>query len=714
MARNKLTSGRSASAAAAYTTAPAAPGANNLVLVFALNAAPGCTIPALPTIAGNGLTWDQVATVIGGTNGNQRLTCFRAMSAAPAVGAVTLSFGAQTQDLCAWSIFEYDSVDQTGVNGAGAIVQSVTRTGNGPKFSVPLSPFADPINDTAIGAVIVELFVADTRQVSPDPGVAEIDKVAAVDASSPGVILETLDKIGGVTNVTWHLSGFEATAAIALELRAAASASSSLEDLARRFEPILFLHRQEKFLPSDAKRYVEHCALWKSQAAFDSKDDWGGQGQPFDRKPMIPTGKIAALMGEPGMYLGDPANLIDNKAEERFLEIGGWRDKSGNAQPGVTATSNNTYSNRNAITDLYLNQKALTDSQFWYHAEMFDEARLQRLLQNTDAPQLVGLIPHLKNRLLLCYYMLFPGHDQPLEPLCTNVEAIEMGSFAGDWACMAVLLLRNPGAASFQPTHIGLTGLHPAPFQGAAGISMYPPSAYDDERRSCITVAPWPSGTSLPQLVDEHPRLYVALGTHSLYLTSGTHDVEPYPADIQPQLCVFDTPALAPPPGGDPGLNSLEVWLAKVFGSVPFLGPLGIVAGLTAAALEGMPPAPQGLSDIGTDPANSGAPDETTAAGHGKTIRPAGLSISDAGNDVSDWRSAQGLILDGRRYDFLVDRTTQVWWPGDGGETGFRGRWGQRVETDPVPRRCGIRFPAFHKMFFLAFAQGLGTGQLTI
>jgi hypothetical protein len=148
------------------------------------------------------------------------------------------------------------------------------------------------------------------------------------------------------------------------------------------------------------------------------------------------------------------------------------------------------------------------------------------------------------------------------------------------------------------------------------------------------------------------------------------------------------------------------VWLAKVLGG----GLVDLIAGLVAAALEGMVPAPQGLGVVGT--ADRGPPDQAPPAGEGKTIRPAGLVISDAGSDVSDWTSAQGVIVGLRWYDFLVDRTTQLWWPGDDGQTGFRGRWGQRVENDPVPRRAGMRFPQFHKMFFLALADGKASGQL--
>ena len=41
--------------------------------------------------------------------------------------------------------------------------------------------------------------------------------------------------------------------------------------LIRDYEPILFFHPEERFFPSDAKRYLEKCALWKASAPFENK-----------------------------------------------------------------------------------------------------------------------------------------------------------------------------------------------------------------------------------------------------------------------------------------------------------------------------------------------------------------------------------------------------------------------------------------------------------
>ena len=100
------------------------------------------------------------------------------------------------------------------------------------------------------------------------------------------------------------------------------------EFLARRFEPVLFFHTAERFFPSDAKRYVEQCALWKALTPFDAKGSWTS---------LIPKSNIAAIDGEPGTFLGN--NVVDTPAEERFFDLAGWKN------------AGNTYSDRAAVAN---------------------------------------------------------------------------------------------------------------------------------------------------------------------------------------------------------------------------------------------------------------------------------------------------------------------------------------------------------------------------
>jgi hypothetical protein len=99
-------------------------------------------------------------------------------------------------------------------------------------------------------------------------------------------------------------------------------------------------------------------------------------------------------------------------------------------------------------------------------------------------------------------------------------------------------------------------------------------------------------------------------------------------------------------------------------------------------------------------------------AGAGVVLAPAGVNVSGAGSNLELWPTTQQFESNGRHYDFIVDRAAQVWWPADDGKSGFRGRWGQRVQQDPLGRRCGPRFPNFAKMFLLALAAGEGEFDL--
>ena len=99
--------------------------------------------------------------------------------------------------------------------------------------------------------------------------------------------------------------------------------------------------------------------------------------------------------------------------------------------------------------------------------------------------------------------------------------------------------------------------------------------------------------------------------------------------------------------------------------------------------------------------------DAVPVAGAGVVLAPAGLEVTGVGS-LERWQTTQQFESNGRHYDFIVDRASQVWWPADNGRSGFRGRWGQRVQQDSLGRRCGPRFPAFARMFMLALASDDG------
>jgi len=391
VARADLTQGNNANNAAAYSTASIMPAAERVTLAFVMNvrAGLGQQQAAEPSAQGNGMTWTRVESVQVAGAANRRLTCFRA-TGTPSPGPVSFSFGGEQQALCAWSLFEYDGVTEIG--------QVKTASGGGPMPTITLDALADADKSIVVGGVIVNSLFGTPIQVQPGQGLAEIHEQ---DVSDPGTggSLQTEDRTGGGSKVNWTAFS-QGWAAIALELTAGLDAVATAT-LAKRFEPILYFHPAEKFFPSNAQRYIEKCALWRAQSQFDVKDSWGGKGTPFPRAPLIDYAGIAAVAGEPGKFLGD--NLVNTASEERFLDLSGWKDATGMDELKVTAASKNTYSNRDAVATRY-SSGDLMDSRFWYHVELFDNARLRRLLSTVRAPNLVKVLDNLKkDAALLCY-----------------------------------------------------------------------------------------------------------------------------------------------------------------------------------------------------------------------------------------------------------------------------------------------------------------------
>lgn len=146
---NALTSGLSTTDANSYATASVTPTANRLVILCVRNrkAGGGDT----PTATGNSLTWVQMGTVLSG-GGTQRITFFRAMSATPTAGAITIDFGGVTQTACSWSVSEFDGVLTTGTDGADAVSQpTVCAAGqSGLTVVVTLAAFGH-VNNGAFG-----------------------------------------------------------------------------------------------------------------------------------------------------------------------------------------------------------------------------------------------------------------------------------------------------------------------------------------------------------------------------------------------------------------------------------------------------------------------------------------------------------------------------------------------------------------------------------
>lgn len=724
-----LVTGNATADGSQFTTAEIQPTADALILAFVVSVRRPLTTVTLntPTLSSPGLTWEEVATVATGDN-ERRLTCLRARGPAPARGAIVIDFADQIQEMCAWSVVEYTGVDTQGLNGSGAVGFSTPVQGTGTRLDKTFTP-ADPARDRTIAAIMLQPTGSTARPVTPGAGFTEIHEQIPGEPLGKALTLQTQDAGPGVNTVGWTWTGSQNAVALIVGINAPRTTDPLTGipaiDLGRRYEPILHMHPQESFVPVNAKRYVEAAALWAATAAFDDKNNWG-------TAPLVKAGQLSAAQNEPGDFLGKPANIVADATNERFLELGGWKNRDEAAEPGVTTTTTNPYVNRTEILRRYGTD--LADSKFWYHVELFDTARLKTLAGSVKTGfDLTATLDNFANPILLCYYFFYPAHEQSIgSDACPNIEAKEFASHAGDWQCFAVLLDGQgpPSVDKYTPQFFGATGSRPAP---DATNGKFRPHAFDPEGRITLKVEPWRKGSASapvqPDVVGDHPHFYVARGSHSMYTTPGAHEVSPYQESKVPAGCgKYDSPSAVPPASpGDPGAgspsdsfteNGWVILLVKMCAG--FINPIGLVIGLVAGIIEGIPKAttPFGAEPTppttppGVDPPNPDA--APTAAGQGITVRPKDLAIPNVSDDLFNWVSAQGVESpSGRKYDFVVDRVNQVWWPSDDGMKGFRGRWGQRVATDPVPHRAGAKFPEFWKMMLTALEQGFGDGSLT-
>ncbi|AMA57032.1 hypothetical protein [Bradyrhizobium sp. CCGE-LA001] len=476
--------------------------------------------------------------------------------------------------------------------------------------------------------------------------------------------------------------------------------------LIRDYEPILFFYDgpadqpKERFFPSDAKRYLERCELWKASDPFDTRSTWGGNAA-------IEAGKISAIEGEGGegsVFLGKKTGstydfLETPKDKECFLALEGWRP-AGSSDPPP-----DSFANLDKIAEVY--NGSLENSRFWYHAEFFDSGRLEQLWTllkqsgGNDFASLTagspGRAPELKIPALICYYLFYPGHDEGLGG-CENVpEADKFGSFAGEWHCFAVLLDKPTAAGAFEPKWAGITRRN-------VGVIRQ----QDKEVRVGMRVFPWPQLT-----VDmSHARLVIAGGSHAMYLFGETAEPVVPLTDADPSR---NSCGRAEAPQAPLSESTQPDWFAVLaakilagaaaaaqFGGAPVGAVIGLFVGLAELAVGAAPD----FDEFDTSfPPGRGAPGPLTDAlsTNGTVVHPAGLRPPGVAQERSkEWRSKDNLQFESRRYDSSVDRDSQILWSDDVSSNvhGYTGRWGPRVERDPQLRRAGMKFPNFWRMFF--------------
>ncbi|MBR0704578.1 hypothetical protein JQ599_32065 [Bradyrhizobium diazoefficiens] len=481
--------------------------------------------------------------------------------------------------------------------------------------------------------------------------------------------------------------------------------------LIRDYEPALnFVGKRgdanaERFYPSDAKRYLEKCALSRAKAPYATRADWGA--------PVIAANTLGAVAGEADTFLGAqdasgaPLYLTTPAGEEFFLEMSGWK-------------SIDHYADLDRLAARYRNEAELRASQFWYHAEFFDASRIRRLFKEditsgVDFNPLFAPQPNkpavITDPALICYYLFYPGHDESLGGCIDSdtgllfEKAREYGSFAGEWSCIALLLDRASVGVAYAPKYVGLTNRN---------IGLI--KVGDREVRTGMRIVDW---SSVPIYEGTHPRFSVAKGTHGLYLLNETiPPVEPLTSDdIFGAFCGNATPIATYPPDFGPDPNTGFLPFAKMAAGSGIGMKIGGLVGAGIGAVAGIV---SGIAEIASSHTSDGGvalpppivepkQDDVSANDfvvHPKGKRPAGVDGSPS--SAQEWNSDSVTLEVGghsRQYDFIVDRETQVLWGEDPDALGYTGRWGPFVLEDPDTRRAGMKFPKFWQMFFDAIVR---------
>lgn len=211
-----LTAGNDVPNQAVYTTASIAPAANALVTIAVVGHRSSAA-SASPTVTGGGMSaWVEVATITFSTVGTplKRMSIFRAMSASPGSGPITITFPAAESN-ASWIVSQWTGVNTSGTNGSGAIGQvlNTVRADGVTSISATLAALGSP-NNVAYGVVGTS---GTAIGINPGAGFTEISEQKPNE--SPNGILEALFGANQtVPSASW--TGAFSAAILAIEIKA--------------------------------------------------------------------------------------------------------------------------------------------------------------------------------------------------------------------------------------------------------------------------------------------------------------------------------------------------------------------------------------------------------------------------------------------------------------------------------------------------------------
>lgn len=518
------------------------------------------------------------------------------------------------------------------------------------------------------------------------------------------------------------------------------------------YEPILYLHPDEKFVPINPRTYIESSMLWPSQPGEDihEKDNWGeflthpafpaSPARPgYPRRPSILRGGLSLNPahdvegnsdptgdGIPDWYLGhqDPNDtrgprpyLVSNRNRALFLSNAGWLNDADN----VTETSVNDQPNLDAVQQRWDNESKLRDGRHWYYAEVEELDTLTDLIGRIKGEKGLDVGAILNDLLfgggswIIWYYFLYPMHLESTR-LCEQVaESGNNGNYEGDWNAIGIMV-RREGALPWdrvtfpEPEFVGF-GL-----RGRGFVENLVPFF-----RQQMAVYRWGD----IQRVGRHLKAYVSLGSHNTYYLPGP---QPSPSYSDSACGTVEEVAEAIEELEEDieelkdTVTTIAVTVAKVgagaaIGAI-FGGPIGAaigaVVGGIAAAVEAAASGSDEESTPDTVPQPNTPDDEPPLPNqYGLVIAPQSL-VSDptvTANTTAAEPWAKASTEAEVKDNHLVNRegSQQIWWPPTKSreDIGYDGRWGVVVTADPRDRRSGITFPDFKTAFLIDFVASL-------
>ena len=495
--------------------------------------------------------------------------------------------------------------------------------------------------------------------------------------------------------------------------------------LIEAYEPILYFHPDEGYVPVKPDVYVEASALWCSQPPSHDKRDWdackGSEVRDvFPKEPLIEKGKITV---NPGLHDGASKFLgfqeadgflpflVSNRDRELFFDMAAWQDSE-----DVTDTSENKSCSTERATERWRDEEPLRSAVDWYYAEVEELDTLTdilALLREGSGPDLGEALRKILGKAwFIWYYFLYPIHLEDPRGCEKIVGVGDHGNYEGDWNAIGVIV-REPLTLPWE------SGSFPEPeWIGFGRRARGLVENFVPFFRQQMDVRSWAGGEV--RRVGTHPKVFVANGSHNNYPVAGPQD--------PPTISVSDA-ACGVTEDVDEAikekLDELEdtidtvktvvVTVAKVAGGCGigaiFGGPLGCLIGAAVGGIAAAIEAAADSDDEESTPVDDAVAEELERdhppdpGNYGLVLVPQFLETTLP--DASEAASVRPWA--GTPDHHIVDRELQVWWPGERNDPGYGGRWGVMCQEDPYDRRSGITFPDFKRAFLLDLALRLSS-----